>query len=216
MLFRDGSIAILLAVVMVAAAGQAFEMGRPWLRRVVAWLLTLVLYKPVAAMIYAVGLEASASGSSAGAQGVLVGISWMVLAVLALPAMFKFFTWSYDQSSAAYNGGGGLSRALSGIPRLGPGGSGSGQASGGGQGQSPAQQQASRMATPSTPKPPELRGGNPYSAPAAGSSQAARASSAAGGISRAAPAFAVAGAVVGAASAGARRVSAAGGEQSAS
>ena len=54
MMFREGALVILAGVTVLAAAGSFSTATRPWLPRVIGWMLALIAYKPIAALVYAV------------------------------------------------------------------------------------------------------------------------------------------------------------------
>src|SRR5215467_11061411 len=53
MLFRQAALLILAGVLPLAAAGSIAPMTRTWVRKVAAWMLALICYKPAAAAVYA-------------------------------------------------------------------------------------------------------------------------------------------------------------------
>src|SRR5579859_7313576 len=103
MLFRDAALIILAGVLPLAAAGSIAPMTRTWVRKVGSWMLALICYKPVAAAVYAAAFTLIGNGGSL--QTVLMGFVMLVLSVLALPALMKFFTWT--TGAVASSGGGG-------------------------------------------------------------------------------------------------------------
>jgi hypothetical protein len=107
MLFREGAIVILTGVIVLAASGSFTNSTRPWLPRVLGWMLALIAYKPAAALVYAAAL--TLTGESNDPRTVVVGLTMMVLAIVALPVLMKFFTWT---TGAATGGGGGGLAAL--------------------------------------------------------------------------------------------------------
>jgi hypothetical protein len=109
MLFREGATVILAGVVTLAAAGSFTNATRPWLARVLGWLLALICYKPAAALVYAAALALVGKGQDP--RTVVVGLTMMILAIVALPVLMKFFTWT---TGAATSGGGGGIAALAG------------------------------------------------------------------------------------------------------
>jgi hypothetical protein len=109
MMFREGALVILSGVTVLAAAGSFSTATRPWLPRVIGWMLALIAYKPVAAMVYASAL--ALVGDSDDPRTLLVGLSMMVLAIVALPALMKFFTWTTGSLSSS---GGSATAALAG------------------------------------------------------------------------------------------------------
>ena len=48
---------LLLGVLPIAAAATNTEMGRGWFKQIIAWLLAFILYKPVAAIVYATAIR---------------------------------------------------------------------------------------------------------------------------------------------------------------
>jgi hypothetical protein len=103
MLFRQAALIILAGVVPLAAAGSIAPLTRPWIRKVTSWMLALIFYKPAAAAVYATAFTLIGSGGSL--QTVLMGFVMLLLSVLALPALMKFFTWT--TGAVAGSGGGG-------------------------------------------------------------------------------------------------------------
>jgi hypothetical protein len=152
MLFREAALIILAGVVPLAAAGSIAPMTRPWIRKVTSWMLALIFYKPAAAAVYATAFTLIGSGGSL--QTVLMGFVMLLLSVLALPALMKFFTWT--TGAVAGSGGGGqlLGAAAVGAFALGamPSSRGGGSA---------AQDQAAYMSSRLGPSP----GGSPGSSP---------------------------------------------------
>ena len=57
MLFRNAVLPVMVLLTPVAIAGGATHSGRRWGNRMLSWLLAFVLYKPVAVLIYAVGMQ---------------------------------------------------------------------------------------------------------------------------------------------------------------
>src|SRR4051794_29148162 len=104
MMFREGALVILAGVVVLAASGSMSRSTRPWLPKVLGWMLALICYKPAAALVYASAITLVGQGDDP--RTVVVGLTMMLLALVALPALMKLFTWATGSASA---GGGGLS-----------------------------------------------------------------------------------------------------------
>jgi hypothetical protein len=119
--FRMGALVILLGLVPMAAAGQLNESTKPWLRKVLSWCLSLILYKPIAAIVFAVGLTLMEGGN--GLSTILVGMAVLALAVIAMPTMLRFFDWG-GQRLTGSGGGGGAMAAGAAASVLGGGGAG--------------------------------------------------------------------------------------------
>ncbi|MDX6728446.1 MAG: hypothetical protein QOK49_3251 [Baekduia sp.] len=109
MVVRGGMLVILAGVLPLAAAFTSSETGRAWFRKCVGWLIAFILYKPVAAIVYATAFRLTGSdiyaSDESGLLNVLVGLVLMILALVALPALMRFVT----PMVAATAGGGGRS-----------------------------------------------------------------------------------------------------------
>ncbi|MBA8827791.1 hypothetical protein FHX42_005198 [Saccharopolyspora lacisalsi] len=128
---RQAGIAVLAVMLPLAAAGTVSQWGKEWLTKILPWLIALVAYKPLAAMLYVIGFQFMGSGNSSPSGEVdqdwnvaMVGIMVVFLAIIALPALMKFFSWA----GVSMPSGGGGGSALSSL----------GQMSGGGGGPSPS------------------------------------------------------------------------------
>ena len=106
---RQAGILVLASLIAIAAAGQLSTWGRQWFPRIASALVALVLYKPIAAMIYSVGFTFMGQGKDLSTA--VIGVMVIALAVIALPAMMKFFTFVGGSVGA---GGGGGALALAG------------------------------------------------------------------------------------------------------
>jgi len=99
MLIRNAMIVILVGVLPLAAAAGNTQVGRQWWQKSFAWLLAFVLYKPVAALIYAASFKMASKDQDLATQ--LSGIFMMLLAIFALPALMRFMV----PATAAMSGG---------------------------------------------------------------------------------------------------------------
>ncbi|MGQ7296956.1 hypothetical protein [Quadrisphaera sp. KR29] len=106
MVFREGAVVVLAGVVVLAAAGSLTAATRSWLPRVLSWMLALIAYKPVAALVYATAVVLM--GDDQDPRTVLVGLTMMLLAIIALPALMRFFSWT---TSGIASGGGAMAVA---------------------------------------------------------------------------------------------------------
>jgi hypothetical protein len=71
-----------------------------WFKKTLAWLGEFIIYKPVAALIYAtaiklMGTPGAPDGASMTAEGtqmlkVVMGVTMMIVAVVSLPAILRF------------------------------------------------------------------------------------------------------------------------------
>jgi len=120
MVLRGGMLVIGLGVLPAAYANFMTESGRFQQRKALTWLTALVLYKPVAAIVYAAGFKlAGTSMWGSGIVSVISGMMILVLAVLALPALMRFIapaTAAISQPSVA-----GIAAAGAGLAAVGAG-----------------------------------------------------------------------------------------------
>uniref|UniRef100_UPI00389B1845 hypothetical protein n=1 Tax=Pigmentiphaga litoralis TaxID=516702 RepID=UPI00389B1845 len=120
MVFRSGILILLAGGLPTAAAFTNTETGKQWFQRFLSWLIAFTLYKPAAALCYAVAFKLTASDIFASADGgvkVIVGLSLMVLALVALPALMRLVT---PMVAAAASGGGARPRSAPRPGRLPP------------------------------------------------------------------------------------------------
>ncbi|WP_380169636.1 hypothetical protein [Jannaschia sp. R86511] len=116
MIVRSGMLVILAGIFPLAASFTTTETGRTWFRRCCAWLIAFILYKPAAAIVYATAFRLAGADLFAGSDGsgvldVLVGVTMMVLAILALPALMRFVTPAVAVMSGSGGGGAGMAAA---------------------------------------------------------------------------------------------------------
>jgi len=149
MLFRQAALVILAGVLPLAAAGSLAPLTRPWIRKITSWMLALISYKPAAAAVYATTFTMIGAGKSP--RTVLMGFVMLLLSVLTLPVLMRFFTWTTGAIAGSGGGGQLLGAAAVGAIAVGtmrpsPGGAGG-----------PAQDQAAYLNTRLGPPP----GGTP-------------------------------------------------------
>ena len=116
MLFRQAALVILAGVLPLAAAGSVAPMTRGWVRKVAAWMLALIFYKPAAAAVYATAFTMIGSG---GTRTALMGFVMLAVSVVALPALMKFFTWTTGTIGGTSGGGQILGTAAAGAIAVG-------------------------------------------------------------------------------------------------
>jgi hypothetical protein len=102
LLFRQAALVILAGVLPLAAAGSVAPLTCGWVRKAGAWMLALICYKPAAAAVYAAAFTMIGTG---GARTALMGFVMLVLSVLALPALLRFFTWTTGTVATSPGGG---------------------------------------------------------------------------------------------------------------
>ncbi|GAA0503430.1 hypothetical protein [Microbacterium aurantiacum] len=98
MILRTAMIALLAVFLPILAAGSGTEIGNQAWKKANGFLIALLLYKPVAATIFAVGIwmvqtpSFGTSGTDAvsGFLGVMTGALILILGALCLPVLIKF------------------------------------------------------------------------------------------------------------------------------
>lgn len=92
MVIRYGMLILLVGILPLTAAATNTEVGMTWFKRSVAWLAGFILYKPVAAIIYAsaIKLIGTPYGAPNETLSVVTGVTMMLLSVIALPAIMRF------------------------------------------------------------------------------------------------------------------------------
>jgi hypothetical protein len=136
MVLRGAALMILIVILPTVGAGSGTEEG--WLRykRLLMIILGFVLYKPTAAVIYAVGLKLmSQQGGDDQVKNAIYGLTILAMAAVALPALIKFLVPAAAAgSSAAFSGGAAVGVAAAGAAVVALAGSGGAAAAGAGKG----------------------------------------------------------------------------------
>jgi type IV secretion system protein TrbL len=101
--FRQAALLILAGLIPLAASGSMNSSTKPWLRRVLTWAISLATYKPIAALIYSLGF--SLLGNSKDFSTLMTGLIVLILAVVAMPTMMKFFSWGVAGMGAGASSG---------------------------------------------------------------------------------------------------------------
>ena len=106
---RQAGLLVLAAMLPLAASGSLNRATRAWLDRLIGWLLAIVAYKPAAAFVYYLGFSyLSPRAGSPGELGtILSGVLILGLAVVAMPILLKFFSWSGTQIGGSGGSGSG-------------------------------------------------------------------------------------------------------------
>ena len=87
MIARSGMLVLLAGVLPLSASATNTEWGRQWFQKTTGWMIAFILYKPAAAIVYAAAFELF--GESKDLIGALTGMTMMILAVAAMPALMK-------------------------------------------------------------------------------------------------------------------------------
>lgn len=136
MIFREAVLIILAAMLPLAAVGMLMQSTASWLQKVTSWMLTLILYKPTVATIYAITFIFIAEGEN-DLNTYLSGMMMLLISLFALKALLSLFSWA---TGSAGGGGGGMGMAaVGGMAGAMAGSAGGG---GGGGGSAPSNQAA--------------------------------------------------------------------------
>jgi type IV secretory pathway TrbL component len=114
MIARDGVLVVIAGVLLVLAGDAVSEKGQQRYERVVAWTVAFLLYKPVAALVYGAALVEmqSASTSASPTVSFLKGLTLMILALLALPALQRVIAPHVGPVAGSSHGAGMLAAAV--------------------------------------------------------------------------------------------------------
>ena len=118
MFVRSAMLVLLTGVLPLTASATNTEAGRGWFKKALGWLVAFILYKPVAALVYAAAFQLVGEGATGLAVTgedlfqVAQGLVLMFLALLALPALMRFV--SPMVAGMAGGGGGGAAMAAAG------------------------------------------------------------------------------------------------------
>ncbi|APE37192.1 hypothetical protein BOX37_28325 [Nocardia mangyaensis] len=107
---RQALLVVVVAVIPMAAAASGTGPGSQAYKRLVAWSLAFVLWKPVGALVYAIAFTVTGSGDEPDPQMILLGVILMVMSVIVLPALIRLIA----PAVATLGGGGGAASALAG------------------------------------------------------------------------------------------------------
>lgn len=108
MSLRGVALIILAAFLPISASLVGTKMGNEWLSRNLRWMLAFLLYKPVAATIYALSMQLIVSdhGSfTANKEGLYLGIGFLIAGALSLPALMKMVSPPVSAAMGASSGG---------------------------------------------------------------------------------------------------------------
>ena len=119
---RSALIVVIAGLLPIAAASSGTEAGNGWFKKLTCWLVALIIYKPVAVIIYTMAYVLSSNGSTL--IGLMSGFVLMLLAIVAMPATMRLIV---PPVSAATSKGGtlvaGAGAVATGAMMVGSGGS---------------------------------------------------------------------------------------------
>lgn len=110
MFVRSGLLSLLAGFSPLAAAASTTKWGQQWFTKYVAWTMAFVVFKPTAATIYAASFKLLSGDTYSFSDDIgsfLMGIIFLILAIVALPALVMFLV-----PVTANLGGGGSGGAM--------------------------------------------------------------------------------------------------------
>lgn len=117
MSLRGVALIILTAFLPISASLVGTKMRNEWLSRNLRWILAFLLYKPVAATIYALSMHLLVSdhGSfTANKEGLYLGIGFLIAGALSLPALMKMVSPPVSAALGAASSGGAFGGVMAG------------------------------------------------------------------------------------------------------
>ena len=160
MFVRSGLLTLLTGFSPLAAAASTTAWGKQWFNKYVAWTMAFVAFKPTASTIYAASLKLLSGDSYSFTDDIgkfLMGIIFLILAIVALPALVMFLV---PVTANIGSGGSGASGMVGGMLATGAvnvanrsirrGGSGGG-GGGGSSSRPPSQPQSTQAPTGAAP-----------------------------------------------------------------
>ncbi|MET8779000.1 hypothetical protein ABZV58_28690 [Nocardia sp. NPDC004654] len=109
LVIRQALLILVVAVLPIAAAASGTGPGSQAYKRLLAWSLAFVLWKPVGALVYAIAFTV-AGRDQQDPQMVLLGLILLVMSVIVLPALIRLVA----PAVATLGGGGGATAVLAG------------------------------------------------------------------------------------------------------
>lgn len=143
LIVRSALSVLLAGTLPLAYSATNTQWGKQWSQKHASWLIAFVLYKPVAATIYAAAFKVTGSaltgqleGAATSIVGLMSGLVLMVAALFALPAMMRLIVPAVGAASAggAMFAGAAVGSAASGAVNMGSRMAAKGGSSGGGGG----------------------------------------------------------------------------------
>jgi type IV secretion system protein TrbL len=104
LVFRSAMLVLLAGLLPVAASMTTTQTGREHMKRYAGWVIAFVAWKPCAALIYAAAFQLIGAHDidASGIGSILIGLTLMTAAVLALPALLRFVV---PATAALHTGG---------------------------------------------------------------------------------------------------------------
>ncbi|MBF6326628.1 hypothetical protein IU451_29450 [Nocardia cyriacigeorgica] len=107
---RQALLILVVAVLPIAAAASGTGPGSQSYKKLLAWTLAFVLWKPVGSLVYAVAFTVIGNDASQDPHMVLLGLILLVMSVVVLPALIRLVA----PAVSTLGGGGGAASVLAG------------------------------------------------------------------------------------------------------
>lgn len=120
MILRGGMLVVMAGLLPTVAAAATTQTGMEWLQRYIRWSFALILFKPIAALVYAICFKMLVVGDEATGDeviNVVTGLGLLFLACMALPALMRIIAPA--ASAIAGNAGGIVVGAAAGAAAVG-------------------------------------------------------------------------------------------------
>jgi hypothetical protein len=109
MVFRSAMLVVLAGIFPLAASFTNTEIGRQWFKKAMAWTLAFILYKPAAAIVYAIAFRMTGTdlfkSDGTGLFQIMTGLALMLIALVALPALMRFLVPAVSSVGGGGNAG---------------------------------------------------------------------------------------------------------------
>lgn len=110
LVIRQALLVVVVAVIPLVAAASGSSAGSQAYKRLLAWSLAFVLWKPVGALVYAIAFTVLGAEDQTDPQLMLLGLILMLMTVIVLPALIRLIA----PAVSTLGGGGGAASALAG------------------------------------------------------------------------------------------------------
>jgi len=113
MVVREVAVVLMAPLMPFAAAARLFGWGRSWLPKIVNALISIILWKVIAASVLFGALTLFAQGTST--RAVLSGAAMLFLSIFILPGLMRIFAFHDVGGGVVSGGGGGRAIAAAGV-----------------------------------------------------------------------------------------------------
>lgn len=105
LMFRSAALLVITAFIPLAFALVTTQAGKQWMQKIVSWMAALVAFKPVVAVILAVGFLALKVVPEEGSTALIMAVCIFALATLSLPTLIRLVTPAVGAVAGGMSGG---------------------------------------------------------------------------------------------------------------